>query len=214
MNKIKLAPFLVMLSLCVNLTKAQTNRGRAFEYLAGEMLFGVGLNVVSDGGIKNMSETLHFSNPFIVGAEYTITNQFSVNASLSFNKYKVGKVLEGEYVIQEPKEPLYSAFDVVAKFYVREALNLYDIEPYLFVGTGTTTIGSYVNQAYAVDKKARMTINTGFGANYWFSARWGANVNFMGKWGTNKKDKSAHITNQMQFAFGVFYSPKVINWRS
>ncbi|MBG7631653.1 MAG: hypothetical protein IZT56_14645 [Bacteroidetes bacterium] len=219
MKKIKLIPFVIITCFYLNALNAQ----RSTNYdVSGEWIVGVGINIIEDNGKKfNTGSSTNFSIPVIISAEYNFTSQFSVNGSFSANKYVAGKVVDSG-IIQEGREANYSAFDVATKFYFRDILNNYVIEPYIMGGLGYTNIGSYTvlyeksnsNELREIPSVGRVTLNTGIGANYWFSRSFGMNVNFLGKFGVKSGENKDFISNQMQFSLGVFYSFKIYNWRS
>lgn len=215
MKKIKLTLLFVIAGFCLNTLYAQTNN------LSEKWVFGLGLNIVQDDISGSNSEIANnFSTPFILSTEYLYTKHFSFNASLSFNKYIAGKSVDSR-IVQKGTEASYVAFDLSTKYYFRDLNNKYLFEPYLLGGLGYTNIGSYValqnkdNQLLAIPAIGRLTINTGFGVNYWFSKSWGINVNVMGKFGLESKQyESDFVTNQTQFSFGILYSrAKHSKWR-
>jgi hypothetical protein len=197
------------------------------DAIAGDWSFGAGFNIVDDGGktlggLFNGSYN-HFHMPFTVNAEYFYNSQFSFNATISFNKYMGGKIVDSG-TIQEDHEANYVAFDLGSKLYFRDIFKDYVFEPYVFLGLGYTSIGSYkttplfnelqegitvdANGLWDVPTIGRLTINGGIGINYWISTVWGVNINFTGKWGMNTEKYKKLITNQTQFSFGGFYCLK------
>ncbi len=217
MNKIKLTSLFIITGFCLNTMYAQINDP------SEKWVFGLGLNIVQDdiSGV-NSKVANNFSTPFILSAEYSLNNHFSFNGSLSFNKYIAGKSVDSR-IVQEENEANYVAFDLITKFnFLNLNNNNYKFEPYVFGGLGYTNIGSYValknndNQLLEIPAVGRLTINTGFGANYWFSKSWGMNVNLIGKFGIELKEyEYDYVSNQMQFSIGLIYSSaKLSKWRS
>ncbi len=216
MKKIKLISFLVFVNLCFTSLYAQTN-GLAGNFLreqhTGDWVLGFGVNIVEDGGSGDFSEIFdksssHFSNPFILSAEYYTNNHFSFNTSLSFNKYLTGKSVDSG-IIPEGAEPIYMALDVSSKYSFRELLKSESFEPYVLLGAGYTNIGSHTSsfdgRLTQIPSIGRMTVNGGFGANYWFSEKWGLNLNFLAKQGVKSGKYKAYITGQTQFSISALY---------
>lgn len=210
MKTIKSTTCFLFIALFFNTVTAQWEKGEWFA--------GFGLNIVEDGGAGPVSHSTHFSNPFVFSTAYALSNQFTLDGSLSFNKYKAGKQVDNR-IIHEDSEAPYLAFDVAVKFNFRELLNYYVVEPYVFAGPGYTNIGSYsasssIDESIDVPSIGRLTLNAGIGLNAWFSDYWGINANLAGKIGINSGDYPLYITNQFQFSFGVIYNfKKVHSWR-
>ncbi len=210
--------YILIASLCFNTLNAQIKREIANDYRTGQLLLGVGLNLVEDSGESFSTESsINFSNPFKLNVEYTLGNEFSFFGSLSFNKYVAGKVVDRR-IVQEGGEANYMAFDVGTNFYFRKILNKYNIGPYLSFGLGYTNIGSYIalpkgtTEVLEIPSVGRLTINPGLGINYWFSPTWGMNANVMAKFGIDSKEyEYDYVSNQMQFSFGVIYSLEINN---
>jgi len=214
MKKIKLIPFVIITCFYLNTSNAQTTND-----ISGEWQFGLGLNVIKDNGKKGEVKSLNFGNPFILSAEYAFSNQFSLNAGLSFNKYKEGQAVDG-LVVAEGDSASYMAFDLSLKFYFRELWDTNNFEPYVLAGFGYTTIGSYeaLNEGKNIIRQfprvGRMTMNVGLGTNYRFSESWGMNLNVMAKFGAKSGENKDFISNQGQISLGVFYSFLKKDWRS
>jgi len=216
MKQLKLIPCIVLSFLWITALHCQTFNTHKSE----KWLLGIGVNFIEDNGLKaDIGTSIHFSNPLSLSAEYTVKNNWSINGSLSFNKYKAGKLVDGSLLLNE-SDANYIAFDVSTKYYVSEALNISNIEPYALAGMGYTNIGSYqVSLANStaikeIPQVGRLTLNTGVGTNYWFSNSWGLNLNLMGKFGIKSGENKEYISNQLQFSFGFIYSKSASNWRS
>lgn len=204
---------MVLVCLGLNTLSAQRSVGNAAE----EWQFGLGVNVLSDGGsgLNDSDRVVLFSNPIIVNVDYSFTNQFTLGGSLSFNKINEGKKLNGWAIVQKGSSASYTAIDMFLKFNFRELLNYYIVEPYVFVGFGYSDFGSFEIQTGSVPSVKNFTGDFGFGANYWFSQSWGVNLNIVGKYGIKTGRNKEYITNQRQYSLGVFYAlGQKRNWRS
>ncbi len=217
MKTTKLTPYFLIVFLCFNALSAQTKRQIADGDRTGHWFLGLGLNLIDDDFTGSNGSSTNFSNPYILDAEYNLNNAFSFYGSLSFNKFVAGKVVDGR-IVQEGGDASYMAFDLGSNFYFRKIMNSYTFEPYLSAGLGYTDIGSYnalpigSTKVIEIPSIGRLTLNTGFGANYWLSSTWGMNVNLMAKFGINsKEDEKDYVSNQMQISFGVLYSLGIHN---
>ena len=214
--------FIIGLLFISSPLKAQTKNIE----VAGDWLIGAGINVVGDGGNKDVHTILnkdskHFSHPYLFTVEYMQNKRFSFLVSASFNSFKVGKKTDN-YVLQGKKASNYFAVDIASKLYIRNILNSYIIEPYLFAGLGYTTIESFsikpldtaIPAIVKVDEKGlwvvpeigRITVNTGMGLNYWISNFVGLQGNVAAKWSLAAKKDKQFASNQLQFSLGGFYS--------
>ena len=184
-------------------------RAQINEYHQNDWSFGAGFNIVNDSGYEfaDFSENLNFSVPFYVSAEYYLNNKFSFMGMLSTNKLKEGKVYNEAYIVDG--DVSYFSADLNTKFSFRDILNSYAFDPYVFIGFGYTSHGSFktVQKEYPygsgeVPATGRLTINGGLGFNVWISQNWGVNLNLAGKWGANGgSDKNNH----KQYSLGAVY---------
>ncbi len=236
MKKSKLLGIIATALFCSSLINAQNvfnasnaslnhlNNTTIVNEIASNWFLSLGLNIIDDGGAGyNNAHPLntnssHFSNPFMLGAEYNTGTNFSINTSFSFNKYLIGKNVDGG-IIQKGNEAGYVAFDATAKYALKKILNSKVFDPYVFAGVGYTKIGKHTSlfgtELKRIPAIGRMTLNYGFGANFWLSNTWGVYLNFMAKYGVKQKNYEAEITNQLQFSFGgIYHIPKNnFNWR-
>ncbi len=89
--------YLMTLSAQFNNTNKPKQHSRSVnDSIAGDWSFGVGFNIVVDGGGDleipfDDKEYNHCSMPFTLNAEYSMDSQFSFKTVISFNKYKAGK---------------------------------------------------------------------------------------------------------------------------
>ncbi|WP_276166268.1 OmpA family protein [Zobellia alginiliquefaciens] len=158
-------------------------------------MFGVGYNVVDDSGdvfddLFSYSEqwnTLSYPSRLSIGRYFK--SGIGVEAIGSYNKYRVGKLIDGRINLEE------------SHYYSLDARLSYDLnkligetgwfDPYLGVGAGYTE----------ADNKPRTTYNAVVGFRTWFSDRIGLDLSSSGKWAVNN-DKA---TNHLQHAIGVVY---------
>lgn len=190
--------------LFVNLANAQIDG----EPTQSNWAIGAGFNIIDDSGdskgLNIFDDDVNHFFPFVISAEYFTDNNFSFNASISFNKYKAGKTVDGQQ-IQEGSSAKYAAFDLASRFSFRKMLNTNVFDPYLHAGFGYTVIGGHKMESGTVPKVGRMTFNTGIGVNFWVSDSWGLNLNHQLKFGIKAGDNKDYITNQLQLSFGVFH---------
>jgi hypothetical protein len=207
MKTTKLTQYFLIAFLCLNTLVAQTTKQIPAEDRKGQWFFGLGLNIVDDDFTSSLGPSNNFTNPYIFDAEYTLNNNFGFYGNLSFNKYIAGKVVDYRFV-QEGDEANYIALDLGSNYYFRKKLKNYKFEPYVSAGLGFTHISSYTATNYVVPgvltipSIGRLTINAGFGSNYWFSPTWGMNVNAMIKYGLSS---NIYVTSLIQYSFGVMY---------
>lgn len=204
-------------------------RYHGLDHYDKEWSVTLGVNVLDDSGAQlerapRPPTDWNFSHPFLLGAEYYYNNLLSLAGAISFNKMNEGKNIDSSYVI-EGHEATYFAADLGAKLYGRDFLKSYFFDPYVLAGLGYTSIGAYkaVNEEGAslpigveidddgnlvVPKVGRMTVNVGWGFNFWFNRSWAFTTGFMAKWGLDSKEHSRgsnSISNQLQYTFGVTY---------
>lgn len=122
--------------------------------------------------------------PSKINIEKGLNKYFSVHVSGSFNKYRVGKIVEDYPVVNEY---YYLSGDLNGKFNLLSVWGFYRwFDPFLLSG-----ISWDLNKG---------KINTGFGFNVWGNKRLGLTLEAIGKWGmTKEKDKL------IQYSAGVTY---------
>lgn len=226
----KFLTFFLFAGLSISFINAQGGwYNRANDQYEKDWSIGAGFNIVDDsghvlGGIIDPGENWNFSNPFTLNAEYFLNNKYSFAAMMSFNKYIDGKNIDDTGYIMKGHEASYFAFDLAGKFSFRDIFHSYTFDPYAFLGFGFTKIGAYktepgdlkYNDEVDYDEDGninvpaigRMTINAGFGFNYWFNDVWGLNLNAMGKFGlgTSEHERNPNsVSNQKQYSLGVIY---------
>ncbi|CAM3344504.1 OmpA family protein [Zobellia roscoffensis] len=158
-------------------------------------MFGLGYNVVDDSGdvfddlfsYGEQWNTLSYPSRISIGRYFK--SGIGVEAVGSYNKYKVGKLIDGRINLEE------------SHYYGLDARLTYDLnkligetgwfDPYLGVGAGYTE----------ADNEPRATYNAVVGFRAWFSDRIGLDLSSSGKWAANNDD----ATNHLQHAVGVVY---------
>ena len=191
--------FLPILLLCLPLigNSQELQLTSKDSIVSSYWVFGVGINIVDDSATPFSDDILNISNtwnmvpyPSQLSLGRAFKNGLGVKAIGSYNKYKVGKKIDGQIN------------QVERDFFALDAMVSYDLnkivgetgwfDPFIHAGAGYTSIGEI----------GRTTANVGFGFNTWFSDNWGLNFNTMGKWGLGDAEKS---TKQIQHSAGVVY---------
>lgn len=169
--------------------------------------FGLGFNTVNmSSNSKDLfdSDNRAFSkNPFYLGVEYYLNNQFSIEATLSFNTFSEGTKIIGKTILKG-SEANYIAADLAVKYSFGDLLKLNALEPYVFLGAGNSHVGAYRTEEspdVQINQKNTFTLNTGIGMNYWFSSSWGINLNGTAKWAS-----ASGNANHLQASIGAVYS--------
>jgi len=158
-------------------------------------VLGVGINIVDDSAtpfgsdflrIKETWNMVPYPSRLSIGRFYD--NGLGIEAIGSYNRYKVGKLVDGE-INDGLRE--YFAFDGKVSYDLNKVVGETAwFDPYIHAGGGYSSIGGL----------GRTTFNTGFGFNTWFSDKWGLNLNTMGKWGIKEG-----ATKQLQHSAAVVY---------
>ncbi|MUH36899.1 OmpA family protein [Zobellia amurskyensis] len=158
-------------------------------------MFGIGYNIVDDSG-DVFDELLSFGEqwnalpyPSRVSIGRYFESGIGIEAIGSYNKYKVGKFIDGRTNLEE------------SHYYGLDARLTYDLnkiigqtgwfDPYLGVGAGYTE----------ANNEPRATYNAVVGFRTWFSNRIGLDFSSSGKWAANNDE----ATNHLQHAAGVVY---------
>ena len=205
----KLILLLFLCVLAIQTTSAQneqdsTEKTSYDDGIESQWIFGFGLNLTknSDSQFEGLfkSDNYAFGGvPIYISAETKIANKWTAKAILSSNRWKDGKVYEGETILgasEGGNDAGYLAFDIGANYYF---LNSKKWMPYLSAGMGVSQFGDYYTQenpSILVKPGTVFTINLGLGLNVWFSDHWGLNLNTLGKWGSE---------NHHQHSIGVLY---------
>ncbi len=160
-------------------------------------LVGVGINIVDDSATPLSSDFLNIKEtwnmvpyPSQLSLGRTFKNGIGLTAIASYNKYKVGKKVDGAINLAERH---YLAIDGMLGYDLNKLIGETGwFDPYVQAGVGFSQIGDF----------GRGTANGGLGFHIWMKDRWALNFNTMGKWGLGEAEKS---TKQVQHAAGLVY---------
>ena len=156
---------------------------------------GLGYNFVDDSGdvadgLFNFSDewnAVAFPSRLSIGRYFR--SGIGLEAIASYNKYKVGKTIDG---IVNRKESTYYAIDSRLSYDLNKLIGQTAwFDPYIGVGLGYTEANNV----------SRGTYNAIAGFRIWFSDHWGIDLNSSGKWAFGNSDASNHI----QHSAGVVY---------
>ena len=157
-------------------------------------IFGLGYNFIDDSGnvldglfnVNSEWNTLAYPNRISVGRYFK--SGLGLEAIGTYNKYKVGKIIDG---VVNPVESDYLGIDARLTYDLNKLIGQTAwFDPYLGVGLGYTD----------ANNQPRSTYNAIVGFRTWFSDRWGLDFNSTGKWRTGDTG-----TNHIQHAAGVVY---------
>lgn len=157
-------------------------------------MFGLGYNIVDDSGdvfnglfdVNSQWNALAYPSRVSVGRYFK--SGIGVEAIGTYNKYKVGKIIDG---VVNPEESDYFGIDARLTYDLNKIIGETAwFDPYLGVGAGYTD----------ANNTPRSTYNAVVGFRTWFSDRWGLDFSSSGKWRTGDKG-----TNHIQHAAGVVY---------
>jgi len=163
--------------------------------ISSSSMFGLGFNFVDDSGdvfdelFAVGSQWNYVPYPSRLSFERSTKSGFGFGAIGTYNKYKVGNVIDG---VVNAEETTYLAIDGRVTFDLNK---LYAetswFDPYIGVGAGYTDANNI----------SRGTYNAVVGFRTWISDRWGLDFSSSGKWAMG--DNGA--TNHIQHAAGVLY---------
>ncbi|MDA9803138.1 hypothetical protein N9B77_00255 [Flavobacteriaceae bacterium] len=203
--------FLMLAILAASqLVTAQNSKkwSKRAETIASSWVLGAGFNTVnnSGAGFKELTNSDHWAFgkiPFYGSVETNFANKWRAKVTLSFNYFKDGKAFNGEILNGESdggNDAGYAAFDLAAQYYFLKSKKYV---PYLLAGMGLSHFGDYSTTQEPLIVIAPLTVvtlNAGFGINYWFSKTWGINAQVMGKWSLGVKNN-----NHSQASIGAIY---------
>ncbi len=158
-------------------------------------ILGLGYNIVDDSGnildeIFDVNTEWHaVAFPSRVSVGRYFKSGIGLEAIVTYNKYKVGKTVDGIINMQESD---YYGFDTRVSYDLNKLIGQTAwFDPYVGAGLGYTDANNI----------SRGTYNAIFGFRIWLSDRWGADLNTTGKWAMGDKGASNHI----QHGAGVVY---------
>ncbi len=174
--------------------------------------FSVGINIIDDTYTKTRKVSDYTKQwnsavyPSRFGYERWINESFGVEASLSLNKFKKGKLIDG-YI--NPQDLSHLAIDLNGKYYLNNAISAvfnYDLEyePFIVAGLGHTSIETF---------DSYQNINYGLGVIFWFGPKQKSFVrgNFLNSLGfyAQTLGKSSFdqekFGNEIQYSAGLMY---------
>lgn len=163
--------------------------------ISSSSMFGLGFNFVDDSGdvfdelFAVGSQWNYVPYPSRISFERSTKSGFGFGAIGSYNKYKVGNIIDG---VVNAEETTYLAIDGRITYDLNKIFAETSwFDPYVGVGAGYTDANNI----------SRGTYNAVVGFRTWISDRWGLDFNSSGKWAMG--DNGA--TNHIQHAAGVLY---------
>jgi OOP family OmpA-OmpF porin len=187
----------IALCLAVTLVSAQESMELTAKdsIVKSSWVLGLGINIVDDtaspfnGNILDIKDSWNAAPyPSSISIARNFSNGLGIKAVGSYNKYKVGKLIDGQINMAERD---YYAIDGMVSYDLNKLFGETGwFDPFLQAGAGYSSIGDI----------GRTTGNAGFGFNTWLNDNWGLNFNTMGKWGIKEGD-----TRQIQHSAGVVY---------
>lgn len=141
--------------------------------------------------------------PSRVTVEKYLKDGWSVEASLTYNRYRSGKLINGNDVVGGDKT--FFCFDALGKYDFNKLYNLNDamfggqqiLQPY-----GTFGL-SYTYRAFGTFPHSP-NLDLGLGLNVWAYENWGVQLQGLSKFGMIGRFFWSHA-NYMQYTFGVVY---------
>lgn len=181
--------------VCANFIYAQEPQLTSSDSIVkSSWMFGIGTNIVDDSGdifrnlfaVKDNWNMVPYPSRLSIGRYFK--NGIGVEAIGSYNKYKVGKIIDG---YPNTKETSYLAFDARLSYDLNNVFGQTGwFDPYVSLGAGYTK----------ANDNSRTTFNGGFGFRTWFSDCFGLDFNSTGKWAVENLTK-----NHIQHSIGVVY---------
>lgn len=157
-------------------------------------MVGVGINIVDDSGdvfgdlfaVEEQWNVVPHPSRLSIGKYFK--NGLGIEAIGTYNKYKVGKKVDGAINNEEID---YLGFDARLTYDLNQIIGQTGwFDPYVGIGAGYTDANNL----------PRGTYNAIVGFRTWFSDKWGLDFNSTGKWSMGND-----ATNHVQHAAGVLY---------
>ena len=186
----------VLLCLVITTVKAQETPQLFSKdsVVQSSWMVGLGYNIVDDSGdvfnglfdVNSQWNALAYPSRLSVGRYFK--SGIGIAAIGTYNKYKVGKIIDG---VVNAEESAYFGIDARLTYDLNKIIGETAwFDPYVGVGAGYTD----------ANNTPRSTYNAVVGFRTWFSDRWGLDFSSSGKWRTGNKG-----TNHIQHAAGVVY---------
>ena len=199
MKKIKVGILVILLHTMGSAWAQDLQLTAKDSIVKSSWMFGLGYNVVDDSGdvfdklldVDKQWNSVAFPSRVSIGKYFE--SGIGLEAIGSYNKYKVGKTIDG---IVNPKESDYYAIDSRISYDLNKLVGETAwFDPYVGVGLGYSD----------ANNKGRGTYNAVVGFRTWITERIGLDFSSSGKWAMNKGDG---VTNHIQHAVGVVYQFK------
>ena len=199
MKKIKIGVLVVLLHIMGPVWGQDLQLTAKDSIVKSSWIFGLGYNFVDDSGdvfdelfdVDEQWNSVAFPSRISIGKYFE--NGIGIEAIGSYNKYKVGKIVDGAVNL---KESDYFAVDSRISYDLNKIIGQTAwFDPYIGAGLGYTD----------ANNKGRGTYNGVVGFRTWITGRLGLDFNSSGKWAMDKGDG---VTNHIQHAVGVVYQFK------
>lgn len=186
---------ILLLALPLNFVNAQELRLTAKDSIVSSAwMVGLGYNFVDDSGdmfkelfeFKEQWNAVAFPSRLSIGRYFK--NGLGIEAIGTYNKYKVGKLIDGSI---SSKESDYLGIDARLSYDLNKLIGETGFfDPYIGVGLGYTD----------ANDQGRGTYNGVIGFRTWFSDHIGLDFSSSGKWAMDND-----ATNHLQHAVGALY---------
>jgi OOP family OmpA-OmpF porin len=184
------------LCLVVSLVSAQESMELTAKdsIVKSSWMVGLGFNIVDDSGdmmrelfaVEEQLNAVAFPSRISIGRYFN--NGFGLEAIGTYNKYKVGKLIDGE--INDSEKDYFGA-DARLSYDMNKIIGETGwFDPYVGVGVGYTKANNL----------SRGTYNAVVGFRTWFNDRLALDLNSSGKWSMGNE-----ATNHLQHAIGAIY---------
>ncbi|PCJ92300.1 MAG: hypothetical protein COA50_15865 [Flavobacteriaceae bacterium] len=157
-------------------------------------MVGLGINIVDDSGdvfgdlfaVEEQWNSVAHPSRLSIGKYFK--NGVGIEAIGTYNKYKVGKVVDG---VINTEEKNYLGLDARISYDLNQIIGETGwFDPYVGIGAGYTD----------ANNQGRGTYNAVVGFRTWFSDHWGLDFNSSGKW-----SMGTDATNHIQHGVGLLY---------
>lgn len=199
MKKVKVSLLIILLHAMGSIWAQDLQLTAKDSIVKSSWMFGLGYNFVDDSGdvfdelfdFDKQWNAVAFPSRISIGKYFK--NGIGVEAIGSYNKYKVGKIIDGAVNLNETD---YFGVDTRVSYDLNTIIGETAwFDPYVGVGLGYTD----------ANNKGRGTYNGVVGFRTWVTDRIGLDFNSSGKWAMNKGDG---VTNHIQHAVGIVYQFK------
>lgn len=190
-----IALFVVFLNSNFSYTQEDIQLTSKDSIITSSSIFGLGFNFVDDSGdvfdeLFNVgSQWNYVPYPSRLSFERSTKSGLGFGAIGTFNKYKVGNIIDG---VVNPEETTYLAIDSRITYDLNKLYGEASwFDPYVGAGIGYTDANNI----------SRGTYNAVVGFRTWISDRWGLDFSSSGKWAMGNNG----ATNHIQHTAGVVY---------